>query len=226
MGVTHHIGTNINIKHKISRTITAAHPVLNCRLHEKEKEWTDCKANAGGGKMSLALRPASMALRRNSASKPPTQNNHPNTEHCTALGAGLRVIAFVCDGASSNRKLLKMFRKGKDEITHKITNIYAKGCLLGDISCPQAFLSLSTHTKKFSPQIALPMNWILGGAVPIVAYDKLKKYDPVQSQLLNSISVYIAADYTLQFSTRMGSVWLAIAVLWANIMYLRLYPQV
>ena len=38
---------------------------------------------------------------------------------------GLKVIAFVCDGAASNRKLMKMFREGKDKITYKIKNVYA-----------------------------------------------------------------------------------------------------
>lgn len=44
-------------------------------------------------------------------------------EHLEMIG--LKVIAFVCDGATSNRKFMKMFREGKEEITHRIKNIYA-----------------------------------------------------------------------------------------------------
>ena len=43
-------------------------------------------------------------------------------EHLEMIG--LKVIAFVCDGAASNRKFMKMFREGKDEITYKIKNVY------------------------------------------------------------------------------------------------------
>ena len=44
-------------------------------------------------------------------------------EHLEMIG--LNVVAFVCDGASSNGKFLKMFREGGKEISHEIKNVYA-----------------------------------------------------------------------------------------------------
>lgn len=46
-------------------------------------------------------------------------------EHLEMIG--LKVLSFVCDGASSNRKFFKMLREGKDDgITYKIKNVYAE----------------------------------------------------------------------------------------------------
>ena len=53
---------------------------------------------------------------------------HPVVWHCIEHleMIGLKVLALVCDGASSNRKLYKMHRDGTEELTYKVKNIYAE----------------------------------------------------------------------------------------------------